>query len=242
MERPRTVEFNGAVIRYTVVRSARRKKTVAITLDRDKGVVVAAPLRTRNADIEAMVRKQAGWILRKLREEDSRPRPRQFVPGESIYYLGRPAPLHVRTTTALSPSVEFEDWTFRIECPDYLEGEDRRAALREALMSWYWSRADETIRQAVERWQSRVGRKPTRISLGDQKSLWGSCSSKGSLRFNWRIIMAPPDLIDYVVVHELCHLVVANHSDSFWEQVARLMPDYNRRRQKLRKLEPQLTL
>ena len=238
----RSVELDGAVVRYTVVWSARRKKTVTITLDRDKSVVVAAPLKTRNADIEAIVRKRAGWILRKLHEEDPRPQPRQLVSGESLYYLGRAVPISVQTTGGLAPSVKLEDWTFRIECPEYLEGEERRTALREALMGWYWSRADETIRQSVERWQSRVGRKPVRISLGNQKSLWGSCSSKGSLRFNWRIVMAPPALIDYVVVHELCHLVVANHSDRFWEQVARLMPDYSQRRLKLRKLGPLLTL
>ena len=239
---PRSVRFGDAVIRYRVVRSARRKKTVTITLDRDRSVVVAAPLKTRNSDIEAIVRKRAGWILRKLREEDPRPQPRQLVSGESLYYLGRAVPIHVQTSAGLTPSVSLEDWTFRIECPEYLEGEERRTALREALMSWYWGRADETIRENVERWQSRVGRKPARISLGDQKSLWGSCSSKGSLRFNWRIVMAPPPLIDYVVVHELCHLVVANHSDRFWEQVARIIPDYSQRRLKLRKLEPTLTL
>ena len=204
--------------------------------------MVAAPLKTRNADIEAIVRKRAGWILRKLHEEDSRPQPRQLVSGESLHYLGRAVPISVQTTDGLTPSVKLEDCTFRIECPEYLEGEERRTALREALMNWYWGRADETIRQSVERWQSRVGRKPVRISLGNQKSLWGSCSSKGSLRFNWRIVMAPPALIDYVVVHELCHLVVANHSDRFWEQVARLMPDYSQRRLKLRKLGPLLTL
>ena len=238
----RSVEIDGSVIRYTVVRSARRKKTVAITIDRDRSVVVAAPLKTRNADIEEIVRKRAGWILRRLQEEDPRPQPRQFVSGESLYYLGRAVPIHVQTTFGPTPSVKLEDWSFKIECPAYLEGEERQAALREALMSWYWGRADETIRESVERWQSRVGRKPARISLGDQKSLWGSCSSKGSLRFNWRIVMAPPPLIDYVVVHELCHLVVANHSDRFWEQVERLIPDHTQRRLKLRRLEPMLTL
>ena len=238
----RSVELDGSVIRYRVVRSARRKKTVTITLDRDRHVVVAAPLKTRNADIEAIVRKRAGWILRKLHEEDSRPQPRQLVSGESLYYLGRAVPISVETTGGLTPSVSLDDWTFRIVCPEYLEGEERRTALREALMGWYWSRADETIRQTVERWQSRVGRKPVRISLGNQKSLWGSCSSKGSLRFNWRIVMAPPPLIDYVAVHELCHLVVANHSGRFWDQVARLIPDYSQRRLKLRKLGPLLTL
>ena len=238
----RSVEIDGSVIRYTVVRSARRKKTVAITIDRDRAVVVAAPLKTRNADIEEIVTKRAGWILRKLQEEDPRPQPRQFVSGESLYYLGRAVPIHVQTTFGPTPSVKLEDWSFKIECPGYLEGEERQAALREALMGWYWARAAEAIRQAVERWQSRVDRKPARISLGNQKSLWGSCSSKGSLRFNWRIVMAPPALIDYVVVHELCHLVVANHSDRFWEQVARLIPDHTQRRLNLRKLEPMLTL
>ena len=238
----RSVEIDGSVIRYTVVRSARRKKTVAITIDRDRAVVVAVPLKTRNTDIEAIVRKRAGWILRKLREEDPRPQPRQFVSGESLYYLGRAVPIHVQTTFGPTPSVKLEEWSFKIECPGYLEGEERQAALREALMAWYWTRAGEAIRQAVERWQSRVGRKPARIALGNQKSLWGSCSSKGSLRFNWRIVMAPPALIDYVVVHELCHLVVANHSHRFWEQVTRLMPDYSQRRLKLRRLEPMLTL
>ena len=239
---PRSVRFGDAVIRYRVVRSARRKKTVTITLDRDRSVVVAAPLKTRNSDIEEIVRKRAGWILRKLREEDPRPQPRQFVSGESLYYLGRAVPIHVQTTFGPTPSVKLEDWSFRIECPGNLEGEERQTALREALMGWYWTRAAEAIRQAVERWQSRVGRKPARISLGNQKSLWGSCSSKGSLRFNWRIVMAPPPLIDYVVVHELCHLVVANHSDRFWEQVERLIPDHTQRRLKLRRLEPMLTL
>ena len=238
----RSVEIDGSVIRYTVVRSARRKKTVAITIDRDRAVVVAAPLKTRNADIEEIVTKRAGWILRKLQEEDPRPQPRQFVSGESLYYLGRAVPIHVQTTFGPTPSVKLEEWSFKIECPGYLEGEERQAALREALMGWYWTRAGEAIRQAVERWQSRVDRKPARISLGNQKSLWGSCSSKGSLRFNWRIVMAPPPLIDYVVVHELCHLVVANHSDRFWEQVACLIPDYTQRRLKLRRLEPMLTL
>ena len=135
----RSVKLDGSVIRYRVVRSARRKKTVTITLDRDRHVVVAAPLKTRNADIEAIVRKRAGWILRKLHEEDPRPQPRQLVSGESLYYLGRAVPISVQTTGGLTPSVKLEDWTFRIECPEYLEGEERRTALREALMSWYWA-------------------------------------------------------------------------------------------------------
>ena len=109
-------------------------------------------------------------------------------------------------------------------------------------MSWYKQQAADLLRESVERWQPIVGTSPARISIGDQKTRWGSCSSKGSLRFNLRLAMAPQALIDYVTVHELCHLLESNHSAAFWEQVASVMPDYEARRRKLRELEPVLTL
>ena len=240
MTRLRSIQFGDTEIRYRVARSARRKKTVAITVDPDEGVSVAAPLRTPNDEIAAIVRKRAGWILRKLGEQRARPQPRQLVSGESLYYLGREIPMVIRYTHNPKVYVRLKDARFRIECPD-LFGEARRAALQEALVGWYKRRAEERMKASVEVWQSEVGIEPariTRVSIGDQKTLWGSCSTNGSLRFNWRLVMAHPTLINYVTVHELCHLLVASHSDRFWEQVARVMPDYKERRRRLRELEP----
>ena len=242
MTRPRSITHGGSTIRYTVVRSARRKKTLTITIDPGEGVRVLVPLRTPNAEIDAMVRKRAGWILRKLAEERPRPQPRQFATGEKLYYLGREHPLLVQLTTDQVASVTLDAGSFRITCPVSLDEGGRAAAIRHALLDWYRERAAELIQQSVERWQPRVGTSPTRISIGDQKTRWGSCSSKGSLRFNLRLAMAPQALIDYVTVHELCHLLVANHSAAFWKQVSLAMPDYEARRRKLRELEPLLSL
>ena len=88
--------------------------------------------------------------------------------------------------------------------------------------------------EAVARWQGKVSRKqPSRVLIRNQRKRWGSCSSDGSIRLNWRVVMAEPALIDYVVVHELAHLDVMNHSPRYWKRVERVMPDYKARRKRL---------
>ncbi len=242
MTHPRSIIHAGSTIHYAVVRSARRKRTITITIDPDEGIRVSAPLRTPNAEIEAIVRKRADWILRKLAEERPKPQPRQFATGDKLYYLGREIPLLVKLSTDQAPSVSLEADSLRVECPAWVPEENRAYAIRQALVIWYKQRAAELLWESVERWQPKVGGSPTRISIGDQKTRWGSCSSKGSLRFNLRLAMAPQALIDYVTVHELCHLLVANHSEAFWKQVSLVMPDFEERRRRLRELEPVLTL
>ena len=94
--------------------------------------------------------------------------------------------------------------------------------------------------QVVECWQGKLGRSPSKILIRSQSQRWGSCASDDTIRFNWRIVMAEPALVDYVVVHELAHLSVHNHSRKFWSEVARVMPDYMVRRQKLKEVGPYL--
>ena len=242
MTRPRSIRLGDSNIRYTVVRSARRKKTVSITVHPEKGVLAAAPMRTLDREIEAIVRKRAAWILRKLSEDRPRRPGRQLATGETLHYLGRKVSLLVQLTHDPSPSVSLESGTLRLGCPAGLDEEERGSVLRQTLLSWYMGRAEELMRESVERWRSVVGTSPVRISIGDQKTRWGSCSSKGSLRFNWRLAMVDQELADYVAVHELSHLLVANHSAAFWKEVARVIPDYEVRRRRLREVEPRLGL
>src|SRR3990170_282249 len=96
--------------------------------------------------------------------------------------------------------------------------------------------------QRVECWTKVVELSPTRILIRDQRKRWGSCSADGTLRFNWRLILAPPTLIDYVVVHELLHLRVKNHSRAFWTEMARFMPDYQTRRLALKQIGLRLNI
>ncbi len=238
----RSLRVGDDVIRYSVARSPRRRKTITITLRPGGLVEVAAPMRTRNREIEDLVRKRADWIIRKLGEQRPAPVARQFEPGESLPYMGSAVPIIVRPSPLPLVSVKLENGAFLVKCPETLTGEERRGALREMFKRWYKARAYEELGVLVERWQSKVGVKPARISIGDQKTRWGSCSSKGSLRFNLRLAMAPRELIEYVTVHELCHMLVPNHSPKFWEEVGRVMPDYEERRRRLRELEPTLSL
>ena len=104
-----------------------------------------------------------------------------------------------------------------------------------AISAWYRARAEEHVRASVERWRSKFGVSVMPpVLIGNQRSFWGSCSPDGTLRFSWRTMMLEPALIDYIVVHELAHLEVMNHSKAFWAVVSKVMPDALQRRRRLR--------
>jgi predicted metal-dependent hydrolase len=236
-----SVQFGNTVIEFTVTRSARRKKTIEITLDHAEGVLVAAPLATPPERIRQVVLKRAAWIVRQSSEEILHPRRKEFVSGESLLYLGREARLTVVHADVRRVSVEFEHWEFRIVVPAQLNGEERRAAVGSAVVNWYRARAGERLAERAEIWAKKADLTPAGVLVRDQRQRWGSCSPDGVLRFNWRIVMAPPAVIDYVVVHELVHLRSRTHSDAFWLEVARLMPDYGIRRSLLKEIGQRLT-
>lgn len=229
-----SVEFNGRLIEYTVVRSARRKKTIEITLDPERGVLVRSPARTTRKDIAELVQKRAGWILSHATEDVLDPTPRRFADGETLLYLGEQIPIVASTALDGRVSVSLEDGVFQIATPTGISEEDRAAAVKEVVERWYRREAARLLPEAVLRWQGKVSRKkPTQVLIRSQRRRWGSCSSDGSIRLNWRIVMAEPALIDYVVVHELAHLAVMDHSPRYWQNVESAMPDYRLRRKRL---------
>lgn len=235
------VRYGNTTIPYTVVRSARRKKTVEITLDPAEGVLIAAPVEAEAERIRRIVAKRAPWIIRTLASPVAAPARKEFVSGESLSYLGRQVRLFVTAETVRRIAVKFENWSFQITIPVDLAGETRRAAVQAALVRWYRARAEERLPERVAKWALAAGYAPSRVLIRDQRQRWGSCGADGAVRFNWRIIMAPLALIDYVVIHELAHLKVRRHTTAFWDEVARLAPDYAVRRLRLKELGPTLT-
>ncbi|MGQ9675415.1 MAG: M48 family metallopeptidase [Chloroflexota bacterium] len=236
------VVFGNTKIEYIINRSKRRKKTVAIVLDRAEGVLVAAPAKLSKEQIRQVVLKRADWIVRKASEDVLHPRRKEFVSGESLLYLGREVRLFAELDGARRPSLRFDHWSFHLTLPAGLDGEKRREVAAAAVVGWYKDRASERLSQRVAHWAGVAGYAPNRVLVRDQRQRWGSCGPDGTLRFNWRIIMAPPSLIDYVVVHEMAHLRVRNHSPAFWAEVHRMMPDYKMRRSLLKELGPRLTI
>ncbi|MBS4026276.1 MAG: M48 family metallopeptidase [Clostridia bacterium] len=106
--------------------------------------------------------------------------------------------------------------------------------LRKQQASWYRQQANEAIMLRVRYYSEKVGVAYNTVRIKDQKTRWGSCSAKKNLNFNWRLIMAPPEVLDYVVVHELCHLIHLNHSPAFWQLVKNQLPDYSRHKRWLK--------
>ena len=228
-----SVRVGDSTIEFEVRRSRRRKKTVQVGIV-EGGVRVLAPWNSARDEVRRLVLKRAQWILRHLAESERRPRLR-FVTGEVVPYLGRDLTLHVRPPGHQAVGFSLEDGRLAIPAPDDLPDAVRHCALLQAVMGWFSARAAERVPQLVGRWWPLLGRgsKP-RVLVRDQRSRWGSCAADGTLRFSWRVMMLEPQLVDYIVVHELAHLSVRNHSAAFWAVVSAAMPDVQARRARLR--------
>jgi predicted metal-dependent hydrolase len=239
---PRQIVFGGDPIVFTLARTARRK-TVAISIGHD-GVRVLAPRDMNDDAIDAVVFSKGPWVLRKqasFAELGAHPAPREFVSGEAFKYLGRPYRLKVmRHSRQHSSTVTARGSTLVATVPSVLKAGAQAEAVREGLSVWYRGRAAHhaVARSAVL--APRLGVEQPHISIVNQSKRWGSCDAKGNIRLNWRVVMAPMTLLDYVIAHELCHLVERNHSRRFWRALEVLMPDFESRARDLDRLGPSL--
>ena len=236
------IAFGNARIRYTVVRSLRRHKTIEVTVEEPGLVTVAVPEETAQERIEATVQRRAGWIVRHDGVVTDSPSPRRFVSGESLPYFGRSVRMFVHTTASDEVRIRFHHWQFDVEIPRTLVGERRNETIRSAFEQWYRIRATDRLPIRVDRVARLLGVTPTAILVRDQRQRWASCSPGGTLRFNWRALMAPPALLDYVVAHELAHLRVRAHNAEYWAVVAQAIPDYRQRRERLKEVGPLLNV
>ncbi len=229
-----SISYNGVLISYKLHRSKRRRKTFAVSVDKN-GVRVAVPYRTPNRRVQAFLTNHASWILKKLEKVANQPPPKIFITGETMPYLGRNVHLTVTRHNIETARVRFNRWRFLVDVPKTLERDALTEEIRGAFLRWYVPRAGERTEASVNRWWKTLGRgERSQIIIGNQRSRWGSCAADGTLRFNWRLVMTPPQLLDYVVVHELAHLHVRNHSSDFWNVVKQAMPDALERRRRLR--------
>ena len=232
------VELGSKVIEYDVVRTDR--KTVGINIDPEKGMVVRSPEELTDEEIEEVIENKSSWILEKLdkvAEIKPKPSPKEFLSGEKLPYLGKRYRLKVKARDNISNvNVKLFRGKFMIDYPAELQGreDERKEAIREELISWYRERAEIKIKERVDKYKDKLDVEPNMVKVKKQKKRWGSCSSKNNLNFNWKIIMAPMTMVDYVIVHELTHLKHPNHSKDFWKTVEAIIPDYEERREWLR--------
>lgn len=222
-------------INYRIIRIKR--KTIALFVDPEEGVIVRASERITDRQIEVLVREKSNWIIKK-QEELKRIRfeiKKEFVTGEKLSFLGQLYELEIIENEGIKTvSVTLKDGKFKIKVPSNLKDDNRREEIKRRLVEWYKKEARTKYKERVERYRKKLGVTYNKIYIRDQKTRWGSCSNKGNLNFNWRLIMASPSILDYIVVHELAHLVHANHGDDFWKLVESVIPDYREKREWLR--------
>ena len=218
----RAVVAGNRRVEYTLIQASRRD--VLFQALPEAGIRVYAPKYMRLRDIDAMVRERADQLAGMLRDVEVRLEADRLAhpmtDGTAIMVEGERKTLRLRRGARRTGRVEGDAYLLTLPDPDSDE------AVRAAVKSTLSALALKRIRERLEYHVPRIGRAPGRVAIRDQKSRWGSCSQKGNVNFNWKLVMAPPPALDYVVVHELCHLYEFNHSPRFWALVARHMPDY----------------
>ena len=227
------IEIGNQIIDYEVIRTDR--KTLSISLDKDKKLTVRSPKKAEEVWIKKVLKKKTPWILDKLSEVDKikpAPKPKEFLSGEKLPYLGRRYRLKVFPSDEINKvEVRLYQGKFLICYPIRLKDQEeaRKEAIREELITWYRDHAKLKISERVEKYKEQLDVEPNSVVIKKQKKRWGSCSSKDNLNFNLKIIMAPMTIVDYLVVHELTHLKHNNHSKEFWKTVESIIPDYEER-------------
>lgn len=239
----RRIQLRGAVVLYLFRRSRRRTIGMAVGPD---GLEVSAPRWVPLGEIEAALIEKQDWILRKLREMHLHQQRLQgarvqWCDGVVLPYLGQ------GLRVVLAPDHPFRERGAQLQslqpvqtgdpAHQLLVGLPQQAnaqQMRDAVQAWLMRQARQHFTERLQHFAPRLGVQWSRLSLSSAATRWGSASANGSIRLNWRLIHFKPEIIDYVVVHELSHLQVMNHSPAFWDTVGQVLPDYSQRRAQLK--------
>lgn len=224
----RKLHYGQHVIDYEVVRKANSRK-LRIKVHPDQQVVVVVPIEATDEFIEASLTKKAGWIWQHLQDFANQKNdvlPRRYVSGETQFYLGRRYVLKVMINPEQPEAVKLYRGKLTVNLTD--EPEDKAAKVKKLLDAWYQQKAKVVFHERLLTMLPKadwVQNTPS-FRLLSMKKQWGSCSTQGNLVLNPHLVKAPKECIDYVILHELCHIAEHNHSDKFWRLLTQVMPNW----------------
>ncbi|NMA67851.1 MAG: M48 family metallopeptidase [Desulfitobacterium sp.] len=232
-----SLRLGDTVIPYEERKNSRIKR-LSIRVTPEK-VRVSAPVSTSREEIQIFLQQNQEWILEnwgKL-QKIARESKREYLTGEKVPYLGKELTLQICDSQGkmIRAIYNIEEESLEISIPQSFTQELREEAVREILEKWYKEKARPYFLQKLSYWSREMGVSYNKFRLKGQKTRWGSCSTLGNINLNWRLIMAPEPVIDYIVIHELSHLIYMDHSKEFWKHVARFCPNYREHRHWLRK-------
>ena len=210
---------------YQVIRSKKRRKTISLHIKEDSRIVIYAPFRTSNREIERFIKEKELWVAKKMSENEKKLKEAEkaFLPGEKFLYLGEWYPLEILEGRK-------KECPLKLSFGKFILLEDHAETAKNLFIHWYKKEAKETIEGRVNYLSHKLQLFPERIRITSARSRWGSCSRDNRLSFSWRIIMASLSVIDYILIHELVHIREKNHSGRFWGHLEAILPDYKRHR------------
>jgi hypothetical protein len=218
-----TLQLGGLVFE---VRRSDRRKSLGLTVDRTGELLAHVPFDASVEELTRWISKKLLWVHRKLAlKEEAAPKMRapEYVSGEAFCYLGRRFGLKIVSKQELP--LQFDGTRFSLR-------RDARPAA-ELFRRWYLKAGSEWLRRRVERLSRHTTRKPQRIEIRDLGFRWGSCGKSGVVFFNWKVLQLPVRLVDYIIMHELVHLVEGHHGPAFWQALGLTMPDWQKRKDAL---------
>jgi len=206
-----------------------KRKTLSIYIERDGSVSVLAPESISDKEIEETVKKKEYQIFKNLADQEELNRSRvnrEIVNGQSYLYLGRNYRLKIENST--SESLILKNGYFILKMSEKENAFDH-------FKSFYKRKGLPRIKERVEYFRKKMGVQPNKVVVMELKNRWASCTKQGNLNFHWKSVMAPLSVLDYIIVHELAHLIHMNHTKAFWNEVDKVIPDYRKREEWLKR-------
>lgn len=223
--------INGCNIICDIKRD-RRRRTVLLKVSGPDKISVTAPLYVKDADLENILIAKKRWLSNRIKDQQrlaTNPANQAVAAGLPLLFRGKTYQLALKESPRSSSSVSISSDHIIVSIPPAYS--TSHEYLSSVLQKWYVSQATALLHERTKYWAAKIGVTPSRLTMRDQKTRWGSCSSKGNVNYSWRLVMAPDAVVDYLVIHELCHMHIPNHSADFWQLVSRYSPDYDKHRQ-----------
>ncbi|WP_028307552.1 M48 family metallopeptidase [Desulfitibacter alkalitolerans] len=218
--------FTDIEIKYEISMSNKAKK-LRITV-KNGNVTVTVPRGVSHEQARQFVETKRDWIKKHVQRHSTQSQApkRKYAGGEKFPYMGRPLDLITESTLARKVEISIDGDTIKVLIPTFLEKEKWSEIVKQSLILWYKNQARVIFKEKLDYFSKIMGVEYKGFRVKDQKTRWGSCSSRKNINLNWKVILAPVKAIDYVIVHELAHLTYMNHSKEFWQLVAMYVPDY----------------
>jgi predicted metal-dependent hydrolase len=217
------------LIEYELHKSSKAKK-VSITIINEQ-IRVAVPTGFTFEYARNFLQEHKDWVLKHLQAQQARAKkllPKQYIAGEKFLYRGRNYPLVIEEVPAPPYQAAFKGSRIVANIPSGLSSQEQSLLIKKQIKKWYLGQAEKLLPELLDYYSKSLAIPYQKLKIKDQKTRWGSCSNKGNINLNWRIIMAPNQVTAYVIIHELAHLKFMNHSKEFWRIVEEYLPDYKK--------------